>query len=103
MNEISPIRLVAQIPDASDGDAAASSDRAVLRRAATTVADAIDTYRAEMVTAYVTSGDWVEELSLLAEAQRFDTTHSPLGEPSLVDEMTAAGGGDALNALGVAA
>lgn len=69
----------------SDGDASAVSELARRRRARTTVGDANDAYRAELVTAYHESRDDAERLALLAEAAEYGMAHPD--EPSLVAEM----------------
>ncbi|MFB6568403.1 MULTISPECIES: hypothetical protein [Streptomyces] len=50
-------------------------------------------YRSDLITRYVRATDWAEELSLLAEATRYDKANP--GAPSLVDELHGAGLGDA--------
>lgn len=75
-----------------DADLNASSDLARHFRARTTVAELVDEFRADMVTAYVTARDADTRLALLAEAAEFSMANP--SEPSLVQEMAAAIRGD---------
>ncbi|NJQ04260.1 hypothetical protein [Streptomyces lonarensis] len=75
----------------SDGDAATASPRAAARRELT-VAEANATYRAELVTEFVTATDWADELRLLADATRYDQANPD--EDSLFDELNATRIGD---------
>ncbi|WP_030670589.1 hypothetical protein [Streptomyces rimosus] len=72
----------------SDADAAATSDLMAHRRATTLVPDPHATYRAQIVTAYVTAAYPAVRRSLLDEATDYDRQHP--GEPSLADELYGA-------------
>lgn len=76
-----------------DADAAASSELVRHRRSRTSVGDADAAYRADLLTDFLAvQGDLAAEIRVLADAQRYDNRHP--GEPSLVDELTAAVEGD---------
>ncbi|GCD37977.1 hypothetical protein OEIGOIKO_05787 [Streptomyces chrestomyceticus JCM 4735] len=72
----------------SDADAAVTSGLVARRRATTLVPDPHATYRAQLVTAYVTAAYPAVRRSLLEEAAAYDRRHP--GEPSLADELYGA-------------
>ncbi|MFH8410727.1 hypothetical protein ACH4FX_39040 [Streptomyces sp. NPDC018019] len=76
----------------SDADAATTSDLAARRRATALVPDLHATYRAQLVTAYVTSADPFEQLALYAEAVEYDRAYPD--EPPLAAELYGADQGE---------
>lgn len=86
-----------------DADAAASSDLASLRRARTTVADADASYRADLISRYISAcksdADEFSQLRLLAEAARYDKQHPgdavPLADELHGTQLLAGFGGEA--------
>lgn len=72
----------------SDADAAATSDLMARRRATTLVPDLHATYRAQVVTAYVTAAYPSVRRSLMDEATAYDRRHPD--ESPLADELYGA-------------
>ncbi|RKN40779.1 hypothetical protein [Streptomyces hoynatensis] len=84
----------------SDGDASASSQLAARRRARTTVAEADEAHRAELVEQLVramASASALDQIRFAAVASEYDREHP--GELSLLDEVLAAVAGDELRAV----
>ncbi|MDT0306102.1 hypothetical protein RM780_03880 [Streptomyces sp. DSM 44917] len=72
----------------SDADAASTSRRAASARANTTIGDAIDTWRANLVTTYYATRDHGVRQQLLVDAAEYGLNLP--GEPSLVAELAPA-------------